>query len=98
GPIATSTGACGTPARCSTWTTTDAPRRTPVTRSCGARSAERRAMDDWARPDPDRPVEESRIEGPLAGDANAAPGTDDDGRPTPNWRKITAISALAGIA
>ena len=56
-------------------------------------------MDDWARPDPDRPVEEARIEVPLAGeDADAAPGTDVDGRPAPNWRKITGISALAGIA
>ena len=55
-------------------------------------------MSDWARPDPDGPVEEARIEVPLAGeDADATPGTDDDDRPAPNWRKVTGISALAGI-
>ena len=56
-------------------------------------------MSEWSRPGSDGPVEEARIEVPLAGeDADAAPGTDVDGRPAPNWRKITGISALAGIA
>ena len=54
-------------------------------------------MSEWARPDPDRPVDAARIDVPLAGAADAHPRPDGD-RPTPNWRKVTAISALAGVA
>jgi hypothetical protein len=56
-------------------------------------------MSDWARPEPDRPADTPRIEVPLAhGSAPDAPSGSADLPPTPNWRRTTGLSALAGIA
>ena len=59
-------------------------------------------MSEWARPDPDGPSETPRFEIPLVGAGHAGPdapgsGATEPGPPSPNWRKVTGLSALGGV-
>ena len=53
-------------------------------------------MDEWARPGPDEPSEAPRFEIPLVGD-DADPVAPTAGPRRPSWRRVVAVSTVAGV-